>query len=56
MLGIVAHASNASQSLRIQCQLGLHSELQDSQSYVVRLCLEKEEERGGRGEKERRNI
>ena len=63
MLGIVVHALNpstwqaeASESLRIQHQLGLHRELQDSQSYIVRVCLEKEEERGGRRRRMRKEI
>ena len=64
MRGIVAHAFNAStwqadasQTLRIQRLLGLHSKLQDSQNYKVRLCLEKEEGGGGRGgEREKKYL
>lgn len=49
--GLVAHAlkfstweREAIRSLCVQGQPGLHSELQDSQSYIERPCLEKTNE------------
>lgn len=47
-LGVIVHTFNpstpeveASESMLVQTQPVLHSELQDSQSYIWRLCLNK---------------
>lgn len=51
-LGVVVHSFNpgtrepeAGGFMWLQGQHGLHSELQDSQGYIVTSCLEKENER-----------
>lgn len=48
--------AEATGSVRVRGQLGLHDELQDSQGYILRPCLNRKEraEEGKKGKKERK--